>query len=45
MDFLIYFNYRKELLRQHDVGMRSAGQQGLARVKPDVWGPHISDTG
>ena len=25
--------------------MTSASQQGPARVKPDVWGPHVSDTG
>ena len=25
--------------------MMSASQQGPARVKPDVWGPHVSDTG
>ena len=39
-------NYiQKTLLRQHDVGMTAASQQGPARVKPDVWGPHVSDTG
>ena len=25
--------------------MTSAGQQTLLLVKPDVWGPHVSDTG
>ena len=25
--------------------MTSASQQGPVRVKPDVWGPHVSDTG
>ena len=43
--FKIYLNSRKELLRQHDVGMTSAGQQGLVRVKPDQWGPLVSDWG
>ena len=36
---------RKYLLRQHCVTMTSASQQGPVRVKPDVWGPHVSDTG
>ena len=41
--FLIYFNSTKELLRQHDLMLTSAGQRAV-QVKPDVWGPHVSDS-
>ena len=34
-----------DLWRQHHVTVTSAESTGLARVKPDVWGPHVSDTG
>ena len=43
--FKIYLNSRKHLLRQQCVTVTSAGQQTLLLVKPDVWGPHVSDTG
>ena len=33
-----------ELWRQHDLMLTSAGQRAV-QVKPDVWGPHVSDTG
>ena len=33
-----------ELCRQHDLMLTSAGQRAV-QVKPDVWGPHVSDTG
>ena len=44
-DYLELKQFQKALLRQHDVGMTSASQQGPARVKPDVWDPHVSGTG
>ena len=34
-------NPENQLLRQPDV----SGQLRLAEVKPDVWGPHVSDRG
>ena len=45
LKFPDYFKSRKYLLRQPHVTVTSAGLTGLARVKPDVWGPHVSDTG
>ena len=45
LDFLNCFKYRNDLLRQHGSIMMSPGQPGLFQVKPDMWGPHISNTG
>ena len=41
----IRLNPENQLLRQPDVSVTSAGQLRLAEVKPDVWGPHVSDRG
>ena len=45
LEFLNNNKSRNELWRQHYVTVTSAGSTGPARVKPDVWGPHVSDTG
>ena len=45
LEFLNYFKSRKLLTAS---ALRHAGisrSMGLSRVKPDMWGPQVSDTG
>ena len=44
LDLCFFRKFQKALLRQPNIRMMSAGQQGLVRVKPDQWDPLVSDS-